>query len=231
MPTKKTSRKQATTTIGRTFINLIVDESGSMASTIKETISGVNTYLDGIRKEKKTYVTVTLFNSRATILYALKLAKSAEPLTEKTYNPSGFTALYDAIGNCVKAMSKEVKKGDRVLTVIVTDGAENASLEFNLLQIRTLITELEAKGNYTFTFMAANLDTHKVATGLGINLGNTMSYASTSAGTQSAFNMMSGATRAYAASADSMTKSFYAPEPTDPPVKMVSLKPKRRVIP
>jgi hypothetical protein len=231
MPTKKTSRKQATAkkTLGRTFLNLIVDESGSMWGIKAATIDGVNTYLDGLRDAKRTYVTLTKFNTSKNVLYAMEKVKDAPRLNALNYLPSGGTSLYDAIGACVKAMGKEVKKGDRVLTLIVTDGAENASKEYSKADCKTLITSLEAQGNWTFTFLGANLDVAKEVDAIGISVGNSFAYQATESGTRSAFTKMSADTNTYLSNSLSSTKSFYQPANED--TKVFSGKPRRRVIP
>jgi hypothetical protein len=231
MPTKKTSRKQATAkkTLGRTFLNLIVDESGSMWGIKAATIDGVNTYLDGLRDAKRTYVTLTKFNTSKNVLYAMEKVKDAPRLNALNYLPSGGTSLYDAIGACVKAMGKEVKKGDRVLTLIVTDGAENSSKEYSKADCKTLITSLEAQGNWTFTFLGANLDVAKEVGRDWDLLGELHRVPSDRQSAPEAFSTMSASTGNYMQSSAQNMQNFYQPANED--TKVFSGKPRRRVIP
>src|ERR1035437_7488867 len=81
----------------------VVDESGSMLSQQGTIISGFNEQLNTMKQEEKEndvryLVTLVKFSDTVTVLYKDKPLSEVPELTTSTYVPSGWTALYDAIG-------------------------------------------------------------------------------------------------------------------------------------
>lgn len=164
------------------LVNVVLDRSGSMGSTRKETVEGYNEYLSGLRKDKNTSYFLSLIQFDAhggsiapdlTVSYVDKPLESVQPLTLEDYEPRGMTPLYDAIGECVRRVDE---KGRPVTTVIITDGAENASKEFSLAAIKSLIATKESKG-WKFAFIGADIDSFAAGGKLGISAGATSNYA------------------------------------------------------
>ena len=64
-------------------------------------------------------------------------------LDHRAYEPGGMTALYDAIGHTMRITDDFVaaNKPDQVLFVIMTDGEENSSREFDRKHIFQMIDE------------------------------------------------------------------------------------------
>lgn len=123
------------------------------------------------------------FNSRVTIEYTNKPAGSLEKINESNYKCSGMTALLDAIGVGVKNLNEKigekVASGDAAaVVVIITDGQENASREYDGVKIKSMIEELQGTDRWTFTFVGANIDTISTAKSYGINTKNVMSFSS-----------------------------------------------------
>jgi uncharacterized protein YegL len=165
------------------LVNVILDESGSMSSVRDQTIQGYNEYLHGLRQDPKNkyLVTLTKFDSTVNeptcrVQYVAKPINEAPELTPDTYFPRGSTPLYDAIGGTIRAVEKSVNWRP-VLTIIVTDGEENASREFTLDTIKALIKEKEALGNWTFVYLGANQDAWRVGQQFGMSQHNTKTYA------------------------------------------------------
>jgi len=105
------------------------------------------------------------------------------------FPPRGGTALHDAIGigisNLKSQLSKKEKESDSIstaLVVIMTDGEENSSREYNASSIKDIIGELEKGGAWTFSYMGANQDAVLAASSYGIGAGNSINYSSTSRG-------------------------------------------------
>ena len=77
------------------------------------------------------------------------------------YSPNSMR-LYDAIGKSVKKNSnckEEIENNEAtVVVVIITDGHENASIEFEFNQIQSMINELEKSENWTFSYLSSTLD-------------------------------------------------------------------------
>lgn len=157
----------------QTYICFVLDSSGSMISQQDRVIAGFNEFLSEQKKIKdNSSLTLVQFDTTATTIYLdVDLAK-AEDLSRKSYNPKGFTALYDAVGTTIKSIENKVGKTDRVIVAIFTDGQENSSHEYSSSTIRKMITEKEGQGNWTFTFMGVDKDSWAVGQTLGIQKGN-----------------------------------------------------------
>jgi hypothetical protein len=177
----------------KTYINFILDRSGSMASVWDDTIGGFNAWLENQQKaEGKQSLTVTLFDTEIETRKYGEL-DAAPRLTKSTYVPGGMTALLDAIGKTIKSVSAKAKK---VIVVIYTDGYENSSHEYTRAAIKELIKERELEG-WTFAYLGATQAGFAEAGSLGIGLRS--QYAQTGKGTEAAFLNLSGSTMAYAA--------------------------------
>ena len=193
----------------RTIVSIILDETGSMQSCKQATISGFNEYLKTLKKIKnQTLLTLTKFNSSKTeIVYKNKGLKDVPELNDQGYMPDQLTPLYDAIGKTLNSLKKEVKKGDRIISVIITDGEENASIEYKRDDMFTLIKELEKKG-WNFVFLNANQDSWQKrdfvgyafqGSGLGGNgVASTMTFGANPVGVTAAFQAMGNVTTATA---------------------------------
>lgn len=165
--------KKIANTINKTYLCFILDKSGSMGIQTDRAISGFNEFLAEQKKVKgKASLSLTLFDTTVHNLYADVPLESASELTRITYQPSGYTALYDAIGTTIKTIENKIGPKDRVIVAIFTDGQENSSWEYYAGNVRKLITEKEAQGNWTFAFMGVDKDAWIVGGNLGIQQGN-----------------------------------------------------------
>ena len=63
------------------------------------------------------------------------------------------------------------------VVVILTDGFENSSRRYTLEDIRTMITRLEATGNWTFSFIGATLDAVDIAEQMSIKRQNSFIFS------------------------------------------------------
>jgi Mg-chelatase subunit ChlD len=182
----------------------LLDESGSMSSCKPQTISGFNEYLQTLQKEKKKInVTLTKFHdSSVNIVYSNVPVSKTTPLTESNYNPCGSTPLFDAIGKTVNN-DKETKK---TLFVILTDGQENSSREYQRDAVVNLIKEQESHG-WTFVYLGADQNAWSHAQHLGLHMGNTMSYDSMH--TSAMYKSLGAQTVGYAHSSDLTSKNFF----------------------
>ena len=72
--------------------------------------------------------------------------------------------MYDTIGNAINYIESQTKhtkeefKPSLVLMVIVTDGQENASVEYSSQKVKLMINELENNDNWQFIYMGADLN-------------------------------------------------------------------------
>ena len=163
-----------------TYIKILLDESGSMNSCLDQTIEGFNNYIETLvdDKDNNYRLTLTKFGgNRSEILFRNKSPNTATKLSSSNYNPNGLTPLYDAIGNTINAS----KSNGRTLFVILTDGEENASQEYNRNAINKLIKKQEANG-WTFIYLGADQDAWAHSQHLGLSRGNTLSFCSLDTG-------------------------------------------------
>lgn len=199
---KKIIKRRAGKNSGFVSVNIVLDETGSMSSCKEATISGFNEYIQTLKNDKKGKILVSLtkFNSGNTeVVYTDKPLSDVQNLTDKTYQPNNGTPLYDAIGKAIAAL-KNTKH--EVLFVIITDGEENASVEYKLDGIKKMITEKE-KGGWRFTYLGANQDAWQVGMSMGMHAGNTINYVASSAGTGRAFGVIADATLNFVTSSTS----------------------------
>jgi uncharacterized protein with von Willebrand factor type A (vWA) domain len=167
---------------GDTVLALIIDESGSMSDVRDTTISSINEYMqDRLKEIPAARFFLTKFNTETRQLFVNTRVDEFKPLTRKSYDPDGGTALLDAVGSTLESV--ETLNYKKVLVLIVTDGQENTSRKFNKAQIKEKIGKLEDSGHFTFVFMGANQDAWQGAQDLGMRYqGNTVAYAAASAG-------------------------------------------------
>ena len=150
----------------------ILDKSGSMSGQEENTISSFNEYLEREKKNKyQTYITTVLFSDNYSIIHDREDVKDIKKLTEKDYYVGGCTALYDALGNTITTMKE--KDTDKVLFIIITDGYENASREYNKESIKKLI---ENNKNYEFIYIGADIDSYVAGNSIGIKDSNIANF-------------------------------------------------------
>jgi hypothetical protein len=169
-------------TTDKVYNLIILDESGSMSSIEKATISGFNEVVQtikGIEKkfpEQQHFISLVSFNGLGIkTLLDKQPAASLSPIDEKTYQPDSMTPLYDAIALSVLKLKIDIAgiQNANVLVTILTDGEENASREFSHAQVNKIIVEQKNLG-WTFTYIGANHDVEKVAHSISIT--NTMVF-------------------------------------------------------
>ena len=151
----------------------ILDRSGSMGGLESDTIGGFNSMLEKQRKiEGKAFITTVLFDDQYELLHdRVNIAK------EK--------AIQDTLGKNEKA--------DKVLFVIITDGLENASREYNSSTVKKLIETQKEKYGWEFLFLGANIDAIETANTIGINAERAVNYKSDSIGTKKNYDTLNKA--------------------------------------
>jgi len=189
-----------------TEIICIIDKSGSMNSIKSDAIGGFNSFLTEQKDLKDdTRITLSLFDSNYKSVYKNISLMDAEELNEETYVPSSMTALYDAIGISIDEAKERYKndpdnKPDRVLVVILTDGEENRSREYDQKRIFEMIKSQTEDEEWEFIFLAANQDAMKTGHSMGIKMGNSLDFAPTGEGTQVMYAQMSASVKGYRSS-------------------------------
>jgi len=171
----------------RTYYHLIIDRSGSMSGLIEQTVDGVNQQIRKIKEigerfpEQELITSLTLFNHRISNIWNYIRSGQLWDMNYADFRPDGHTALLDAIGITLsevqKAVGMEIENDEAsVVVVILTDGYENASINFTHDQVASMIGGLEKTGKWTFSYLGATNDAVDVAQSLNINKNNAMQY-------------------------------------------------------
>lgn len=184
-----------------TEIVFVVDRSGSMSSIAADMRGGFDTFIAG---QKKTpgdcNVTLTQFDDHYDIVY---LGKPLAEVPALVLEPRGSTALHDAIGRTIDATGArlaalaEKDRPSKVLFVIITDGGENASREYNHQRITDMIKTQRDTFSWDFIFIGANQDAVLAAQNLGIQGAKAMNFAANAAGAAGLYGGLSNQVSAY----------------------------------
>lgn len=159
---------------------ILLDRSGSMRSLWEEAISSINNYVSRLALTGvDTGVTLATFDSaemRGRMSFDVIRDRITPPTWRKVglteVEPRGWTPLNDATGRIVSL----AKAGnyDKVAIIIMTDGAENASTELDVRQVKGMLDDCRARG-WQVIFLGANFDNAAQATSYGAAARNTMS--------------------------------------------------------
>ncbi len=189
----------------RTYIGLVIDESGSMGSVRDETIAGLNDFVAEQQKsDNPIFLSLTKFSSDVSVVFQAKPVADVDKITTATYQPGGSTALNDAIAKTIVALETQLDRDKEagILIVIMTDGYENNSVEFGgpagHENIKALIKKKESEGNWSFVFLGADIDAFAVGGSYGIGAGNIQGYGK--AGTKQEFKNLASSAAAYSGS-------------------------------
>lgn len=173
-----------------TELVFILDKSGSMNPLTDDTIGGFNSFIETQKKEEgECIVSTILFSHVIQVLHNRVPLKDINPITSHDYQTMGMTALIDAIGSTIDHIkNKHIKtpkeeRPDKVMFVIITDGAENSSKEYSLKQVKNSITECKEFLGWEFLFLGANIDAIQTADQFGIDSSRAVNYNCDSEGT------------------------------------------------
>lgn len=203
----------------KTDMTLILDKSGSMEIIRTDTIGGYNTFL---KEQQETPgecdFSLVMFDTNYDFVYQGRPIKEVHGLSEKTYRPSGSTALLDAVGRSIHEAGNrldkltEADKPEKVIMVIITDGQENFSREYTKDQIKKMIEHQEKQYSWSFMYLGANQDAFAEAGGMGIRMTATSNWKGDKEGVEVAYMSTSANVRAYRVSADKKLNTFSAEE-------------------
>lgn len=184
-----------------TDISIVLDRSGSMSSVATDTIGGFNKFIEDQRKVPgQCRVSLIQFDNEYETVYDAKDVKDAPLLDTATFVPRGNTALLDAIGRTVIATGArlsampEADRPGKILFVIITDGHENASHEYNKSAVFEMIKHQREAYNWQFVFIGANQDAIATASGIGIPQNAALTNAQTPIGVAAMYSGLSANT-------------------------------------
>lgn len=160
-------------------IVFILDRSGSMASAKMDAIGGFNQFVEDNRKVSgECTITLVQFDHDYEVVQRWLPIDEVPLLNEHVYVPRGTTALLDAVGRAIRetgetlASKPEHERPSKVLVAILTDGHENASVEYTREQVAQMIAEQERNYQWAFVYVAAGIDAWSAAQGIGIHQAN-----------------------------------------------------------
>lgn len=166
---------------------IIFDCSGSMDEMRQEAIDAFNAQV------------TTLCDRESDAVYTITLAKfSTEPhpidlfaedvdmlalIGLEDYKPNGMTAMLDAVGATTTRMESDIydigSDHVSVLVIIISDGIENNSKEYDYSSIAERITRLQDTGRWTFVYIGANQDLSDVSARMSIPYSNMLLFTGT----------------------------------------------------
>ena len=148
-----------------------LDRSGSMSGERWiHAIDSINDYVNGLKKEKiEGVVTITAFDygqsMRLDTIVDNQSIAYYESLKHDVLQPSGMTPLFDAAAHVMDRALENNSK--RTVVVIMTDGEENSSKEYNQTKIKQKVEQLQSKGAEVI-FLGANFDVSGYTSGSGL---------------------------------------------------------------
>jgi hypothetical protein len=183
----------------------VLDASTSMSSYLQTTISTYNESLDALKEaEAEVHVVRIDFADRAHVANRGPFREVDHRINTSNYRPSGWTALYDAIGLAFEEANRMESDGDTsFLLEILTDGEENKSREWTIHSIKREIEARKRTGQWTITVMGpkGSIDLFK---SMGVEVGNIAQFTASSAQSRG------GVTRMMAAASHGYVKSLNA---------------------
>lgn len=137
---------EKTKKIEKIYNLIILDESGSMHGLEKMSVNGVNETIQTIKgaaqahpEQKQMFSFITFSDCREENPYRVHTLLSeisdVNEISLDDYNPRGITPLWDAMGIALTALEKKVGNNEIALVTVITDGYENASIEYSGKQI------------------------------------------------------------------------------------------------
>lgn len=156
-------------------ICFVLDESGSMYNSVDDVIGGFQKLIDEQKGEKNGECIVSLYRFSGTVKKDY-IGKPVNEVPRLTYSPGGCTAMNDGVGTAIDEIGKwlsdmdESERPSKNMIVIMTDGRENASKEYDFDIVREKIKHQEEKYSWTFVYMGTNLRDLKDANRLGIKM-------------------------------------------------------------
>jgi len=203
----------------KTYVAIVLDKSGSMASISKFAVDTYNEQIAAIRessKDQEVSITLVEFDSKVDFKVVDQDISEVSEMKMEDYIPGTMTALNDAIGLTIARLKEKKDIDDEnvsVLIVAITDGAENDSKEYSRAAIAGQIKELQDTDRWTFTYLGANVDVNQISKDYGLFLGNVSGYDTNAAGVLRATQASVSSTTSYMTARSrgvSSSKSFYS---------------------
>lgn len=189
---------------------VLLDRSGSMSSIQNDMIGGFNTFVqeqreDDLQKGSSTYCSLYRFDGVFESVFKQVPISDADTvrLDHHNFQPRGGTALIDSMVKCIDEVGRELAampecfRPSKIVFISITDGEENASVEFTNTILAERIRHQREKYNWQFVFLGANQDSFANSGQLNINKASTLNFAANSQSVNAAFQCVSRGMSAY----------------------------------
>lgn len=149
---------------------ILLDASGSMGSKWSATIESLNAYVRGLPKSTNIYIAA--FDSGYSSEHRYDVVRNTtvkgfKDITVTEVKPSGGTPLFDSMAKLLDHAFTE--SPEQAYIVVVTDGEENTSRQYNKDVIKEKLARAEDR-NWEVIFMGvefANVEAQATSLGLG----------------------------------------------------------------
>jgi uncharacterized protein YegL len=204
---------------GVLHVAFVLDRSGSMKAIEEAVVEGYNDYLGELHAQGgTTHYSLTTFNTSFEHVCVGEPLDEVAPLDHGQYRPEGMTALYDAIAHTVletdRRLQADARGEEKVLVVVLTDGLENSSTDYDAHEIAELVRSYDVRENWTFVYLGAGhesiQDTRHVATRLGYRDTNAMLWSADELSTRKTMQSLAQATAVRRASPSLKSERFFA---------------------
>lgn len=150
-----------------TKIVVVLDESGSMEPIREKMIESINSFIKEQKQVAGRTCTFSLvkFNGDISNVITDRDLREVSLLSYNDYIPNGTTALYDAIGNTISRFRYERD----VIMVIITDGQNNSSKDYNKRLVQQMIDEKKKYMGWSYIYLSSDLNTAADGDGLGFH--------------------------------------------------------------
>jgi hypothetical protein len=181
-----------------TYNGIVLDRSGSMYPVKDSTYASLMKFqADQLEDNVINHYSPLIIHTFSDNI-KLEHQKKLKDNINFNYTPSGSTALYDAIGEAVnhaqKYIDTAIEKPQVINIIIMTDGHENSSKEYNSNTIKSLIKSHQDKG-WEFIFLGANLDSILTGGDMGLQKEQCLNFNQTPEGYMNAMRSVSQAVK------------------------------------
>jgi hypothetical protein len=164
----------------KNYVVISLDRSGSMSLLRKEAIEFFNSQVIEAQNasEQENRICLLTFADNAKVEMWDVGAHEVELLDEKSYIPDGWTAMLDSVGLGISKLLQQPDINEEhvsVLFIVISDGGENHSKEYNSESISKMIKEVNATNRWSFVYLGANQDLANIKK-MGISENNMMSF-------------------------------------------------------
>ena len=169
----------------------LLDSSGSMSSLRRAAVDAFNRVLEAIKEGSKAagqettvgFYTFGETSNPVSRKFFDAPIDSLKPLSYDAYRAEGNTPMFDCVGKAIEdALALDTDEDTSFIVNVITDGAENASRNFNAASIKKLITKVQNTDKWTVTFLVPRGEGRGLVQGFGIPEGNVEEWDTTSAG-------------------------------------------------